>query len=97
MGAPFLVRTRPWLISLMVTLVLLLAFTAGPRLKRSTVEGKFNYIDLGMEQEQVLRVLGPSRESNQVTPRTWSLEGYTIEIWFDEGKRVISKILRRNR
>jgi hypothetical protein len=100
-------KVYPWLLPVAVSLLLVLAFSMAERVRRTTPQGKFNSIQLGMDREEaILRILGEPNVAKPscigpTTPDMWAMDEFHITIFYDwydwsnyEG-RVFSKTMRR--
>jgi hypothetical protein len=90
-------KVYPWLLPVAVSLLMVLAFSMAERVRRTTPQGKFNSIQLGMDREAVLRIFGEPEAKlgyfSQPSPHDrWAFDEFYITIWYDWYEdRVVSK------
>lgn len=88
-------RVYPWLLPLCVAVLCVLAVCAAERVRNNTPEGKFSRIYLGMEREEVLRILGEPAPTFRIrgVQNSWVLDGYYyITVYYDPECRVSCKM-----
>ncbi len=86
MQIALLSKLYPWLLPVIVTILLALSLVVGERVRSNTLEGKFNRIQLGMDQERVYEILGPGMKIDTMygsfTLEDWRFEDRVIGVMF---------------